>query len=301
MRLKAKVPASTANLGPGFDIFGLALDIYNLFEVEEASKLEIRIEGEGRGELEDPQRNLVLAGIRRIFERAGRELPPLRLSCRNEIPLRRGLGSSASAAVGGVMLGNKLCGELFSEEELLEIAAEMEGHPDNVAAALFGGLQIAGRGERGFFHLDIPFPSELRVVLFIPNFEIPTQEARRALPEEISLRDAVFNASRTALLVGALLRRRFDLLREATRDLLHQPHREGLMPYMRELFEEALRAGALGAFLSGAGPSVGAFAGEGEALEVAKALRRRASELEIAGEVRIARASRGAQIFEARA
>lgn len=184
---------------------------------------------------------------------------PLDLRVRNNIPLKRGLGSSAAAAVAGVALAHLVAGRRFEVLELLRLAAAIEGHPDNAAAAVLGGVVLTFEADGYPQAVSLPVPRNLGVVVFVPDRAVPTEEARRVLPQAVPLADAVFNLSRPALWVVALLANRLDLLRVATEDRLHQPARQGLIPELVPLARAALEAGALGACLSGAGPSVIAF------------------------------------------
>ncbi len=184
---------------------------------------------------------------------------PLELRVKNHIPLKRGLGSSAAAAVAGVALAYAVAGRPLQTLELLRLAAEMEGHPDNAAAAVLGGVVLAFEADSRPQAVGLQVPRNLGVVLFVPDREVPTEAARRVLPETVPLADAVFNLSRSALWVVAVLGNRLELIRPATEDRLHQPARRGLIPELEPLTRAALEAGALGACLSGAGPSVIAF------------------------------------------
>lgn len=286
--LLVRVPATTSNLGPGFDALGLALGIHNTVVVETAPALQVEIEGEGASELPRDASNMLVRAIQRACEAAGSPLPPLRLRCTHAIPPARGLGSSAAAVVAGLLIGDAVCGGALGRERVLELATEIEGHPDNAAPAVFGGLQAAVRDERGaVHHVPVPVPAFPRVVLFVPDFPMPTHEARRVLPTTVSRHDAVFNLSRTALLVAALAAGRDELLGVATEDALHQKPREAIFPAMPALFRAAREAGALAAWLSGAGSTVAAFAREERAEAVAAALARAARDAGLTGLARV--------------
>lgn len=258
-RVRVSVPASVANLGPGFDTLGLALDLFNVVEVETGGG-DVRVDMVGEARHLPLADNLVLRAIRHAFAAAGSALPPLSLRLTNRIPAGCGMGSSAAAIVAGVVVANSLLGEPWPPEGLLALATELEGHPDNVAPALWGGLVVSCLSPEGVRWVRLEAPSELQAVLVIPEIEVPTREARRVLPETVPFRDAVFNVGRVALLVAALSGRRYDLLREAMRDRLHQPYRAPLVPGLEDGLRAAERAGALGAALSGAGPGLLAFA-----------------------------------------
>lgn len=270
-RVRVSVPASVANLGPGFDALGLALDLFNVVEVEPGGDdLRVEIVGEARDLARED--NLVLRAMEHGFALAGSALPPLRLRLTNRIPVGCGLGSSAAAIVAGLVAANALLGDPWPPEKLLALATELEGHPDNVAPALWGGLVVSCGGGDGVRWVRLEAPSELQAVLVIPELRVPTREARRVLPGSVPFQDAVFNVGRAALLVAALSSRRYDLLREAMRDRLHQPYRAPLVPGLEEALGAAERAGALGAALSGAGPGLLAFV-VGDCRRVAEAVQ----------------------------
>jgi len=269
-RVKVRVPATTANLGPGFDVLGLALRLYNTVEMEietdkTGKKLQIEISGEGENSLPRDRRNIVYRAANLIFDKFHFAPDTIRIRLNNRIPLASGLGSSAAARIGGLVGANRLCGEKLSKEEILDLAAEMEGHPDNVAAAIMGGLVVscvvsAKRGRRRIEVVKFNPPQNLSCVVCIPNFQVMTRKAREILPETVKFEQAVFNSSRVAMLLSALFQRRYGLLRMAMEDRLHQPYRRRLVKGMEEVFRQALLRGALGVSLSGAGPSIFAFA-----------------------------------------
>ena len=258
MRIVVRAPATVANLGPGFDCFALAVDLRNEFVVGPGEGRGVRIRGEGAGELPTDGSNRVLAAMSAVASELGRDLPEFSLSCTNAIPLERGLGSSATAVVAGLLLADRLLGAGLGRERLLQLAAGLEGHPDNVTACLVGGLTLAYRSGEGWsVHGLVPHPG-LRPVLLVPEAErIGTDRARRALPSSVAMADAVFNLARSALLVAALTERP-DLLTDALEDRLHQPHRFALMPAVRSRFRELRRAG-IPVCLAGSGPSLLAF------------------------------------------
>jgi homoserine kinase len=272
-RVVVRVPATTANMGPGFDVLGLALSLYNRLEVELIpSGLEITTRGEGADRLPTTDQNLTYRAFRRVFERAGKPVPPVRLTAEIQVPLSRGLGSSAAAVVGGLVAANHLSGSRLTPEELLRLASAMEGHPDNVAPALLGGFTAAcldsthsplPGGAGGVALARLEPPPELRAVVVIPSREVPTAQARAVLPESVPRVDAVQNVGRTALLVAAIATGELLLLRSAMQDRLHEPYRAALIPGMNEALEAARAAGALGAALSGAGSTLLALATDG--------------------------------------
>jgi homoserine kinase len=256
---KVKVPASTANLGAGFDCLGLALSIWNEVEVRPADKLAIRVEGEGAGSLAKGEENLVWKTFREFFERVGEVPPTVELVCRNRIPLARGLGSSAAVRVSALVAARHSSAHTMEDEELLQIAAHAEGHPDNVAPALLGGLVVCGRDGDSVVTQRIEPAAGVRAVLLIPESTLETSEARMVLPTQVPFADAVSNLQNAALTTAAFLTGEYELLRSSLDDCLHQPYRKKLMPGFDETLEAARKAGAYGAALSGAGPTLVAF------------------------------------------
>lgn len=268
MKVTVRVPATTANMGPGFDCLGMALDIWNTIVVEtedaDAGADIVSVSGEGRDTLSTGDDNLTYSSFRRIYDGIGLPVPAVKMTCENEIPLGRGLGSSAAAVAGGLLAGSVLSGANLSQERMLELAAQIEGHPDNAAAAVMGGCRIVVSDGSGFLTESISVPDELKAILFVPDVPMPTEEARELLPKMIDRQDAVFNIGRTALLVNALASGNLRHLGVATEDMLHQPARQKLFFPMKNIFRAAMSAGALGVFLSGAGSSVLALARERE-------------------------------------
>jgi homoserine kinase len=254
--LTVRVPATSANLGPGFDALGMALALANTVRVEPAEHAEVLVEGEGAGELASGADNLLYSSLARVAEHLGQPAPAVRLRCANSIPLARGLGSSSAAIVAGLVAGNALYGSRLSPTELLALAVAIEGHPDNVTPALLGGVRVCVQGDSGLVQAAIPLARPPRVVLFVPDLPMATAQARGLLPDVVPRADAVYNLGRAALLVAALAGGDHALLAEATRDRLHQPARTALFPAMPAFFAAALDAGALGAFLSGAGSTL---------------------------------------------
>jgi homoserine kinase len=253
VRLTAVVPATSANLGPGFDCFGLALDLCNEVTIDLDAAPGVEWSGEGASELPTDGTDATSAAMARVAADAGAELPPLRLRGRNRIPLERGLGSSAAAAVAGVALADRLLGLAMDPADVLRVAADLEGHPDNAAAAVLGGFTIA-YGD-GVLRVD---PAEdLRPAVLVPDVRLATSAARDALPAQVTRADAVFNVGHAALAVVALAAQP-SLLVDALKDVLHQPYRLPLVPAAEEVFGRVRDAG-LAVCVSGAGPSLLAF------------------------------------------
>lgn len=258
MRLLARTPATVANLGPGFDTLALALNLHNELVLDTEAEPAIEVHGEGAGELPEDGSNLIFRTMTFMSQEAGRPLPPFRLTASNAIPLERGLGSSAAAVTTGVLLADRVLGLALGPDRLLEIAVDVEGHADNVAACLRGGLVVAYLSADGWRAERLePHPS-LRLALLVPEHErLATKDARRALPREVSLADAAFNAGRAALAVVALTQRP-EVLASALEDRLHQPRWLPLVPASRAMFEELRQAG-VPVCVAGAGPSLLAF------------------------------------------
>ena len=259
-----RVPASTANLGPGFDTLGLALSMWNTLRVGWAEAPSVTVHGEGEGHLRTDERNLTYRAAARLLDEAGAGGRHLAIESWQDVPLSRGLGSSSCAIAGGIYAANALLGHPIEAHRLLELAAEIEGHPDNVAPALMGGMTIALRDGESVQAVPIPVPPALQCVVFIPERPLATKKAREVLPATVSLEDAVHNVGRAALLVASFALDRPEYLRLATQDRLHQPQRRAIFREMKVIFESALQAGARGVFLSGAGPSVVALTTKGE-------------------------------------
>ena len=267
MRVHVRIPATSANLGPGFDALGLALALHNEVVAEEGDRVSVKIEGEGADRLARDGGNVVARGVKLAYEAAGRAFTGCELACVNRIPTSRGLGSSAAAWVGGLVAGNVLLGSPLSRDALLGLAARAEGHPDNVAAAIFGGLTVSCGTPEGVTAVTLPVAGTLSWVVLVPEVTSATAEARALLPRSVPREDAVFNVQRVALLLASLQAARPAALSVALEDRLHQPYRLKLFPWMPAVATAARAAGALGCVLSGAGPSLLAVvAGEGGAV-----------------------------------
>ena len=264
--VRVRVPATSANLGPGFDALGIACTLYNemTLTLTHEPGLHISARGEGAAYIPGDERNIVWKSIQYLLERAGRvdEFQGARIRMSNRIPLSRGLGSSATAIVAGLTAANALVDSPFSRDDLLQLATDIEGHPDNVAPAIYGGFTVNtvtdGHVEC-FSFLPRIF---LRLVVMVPDFYLSTKSARQVLPSEVPMKDAVFNISHAAMMVAALARGSEKHLENAFADALHQNYRAPLIPGMFDVFAAAKKAGAYGAALSGAGPCLIAFVPE---------------------------------------
>lgn len=266
--VKVRVPGTTANCGPGFDTMGIACTIYNYLELTllEEKELDIEVTGEGADNIPCDARNIVWKSIRRVLQRAGvqEQFQGARIRMHNEVPLSRGLGSSATAIVGGIKAANEALGNPLNNNVLLKIATDIEGHPDNVAPAIYGGFTIStvrnGWPETFRFIPQL----HLKMVVAVPDFYLSTKAARDVLPEKMTRQDAVVNIGSAATLVAALMKGSKRFTKRAFDDAIHQPYRASLIPGMFDVFKAAKDAGALGACLSGAGPCLIAFTTENE-------------------------------------
>ncbi|MBG81737.1 MAG: homoserine kinase [Chloroflexi bacterium] len=258
--ITVRTPATTANLGPGFDSIGMALDLWNELTITRGD-FSISTVGEGADLVPQDTRNLIVTGVEAVFNHIGQSIPSLQYHCKNAIPFSRGLGSSSAAIVSGLLAGSAISGLDLTKEELTILAANIEGHSDNVAPAIYGGCTVGVRnGTKGWIVDQVSVPEDLFAVLFVPDILSNTNESRAVLPDQVSRPDAVYNIGRAALLVNALSTGRMELLKYATDDRLHQPHRTQAFKAMPHLIAAALKGGAHGAFLSGSGPSVLALA-----------------------------------------
>jgi len=255
-----RVPAGTSNLGAGFDTLGLALEIYLRVRIEPASKTEIVALGVDSAEIPTTSDNLILRVANRVAALRNRELPPFRITIANEIPLMRGLGSSAAAIIAGITCYELAMQETLTEREIFKYAFEFETHPDNLSPALRGGLVAACQSsDSEVFIANLTVAPGVKSVIVVPEFEVSTQKARSVLPQSYTRKDAVYNIQRSALIVGALTTGNWPLLQEAMNDRVHQPYRASLIPGFEEIL--ALRMpGMFGLALSGAGPTIFALA-----------------------------------------
>jgi homoserine kinase len=265
-RVRVKVPASSANLGSGFDCLGVALGLYHTVTVEEhaGNGLEIRVSGEGEDAIPVDESYATHKAMLEAFRITGYHPARLVIESINQIPVSAGLGSCAASVLAGMGAAILLSGQELDRNQLMQLAVGVEGHPDNVAAALFGGVAVVCQSESGLQHICLQVPAEIAVTVALPDFPMSTRESRGALPDVVPLVDAVHNLSRVTLLVAALATPRLELLEMAMQDRLHQPHRADLVPGLKEVCSAAVDSGALGAALSGSGPSVMALVRQGD-------------------------------------
>ena len=255
--IRVKVPATSANMGAGFDCLGVALGLYNYVEAEETDGgLTIEITDSTADFLPTDERNLIYRSMMTLFDEVGYKPKGLRLVLENNVPVTRGLGSSSAGIVGGLLAANELSGALLDKEALLDMAARIEGHPDNVAPAILGGMTVNVTEKRKIRYAKADVPEDLRFAAFVPDFTLSTKKSREILPKTVSVKDAVFNMSRSALLMSSIMTGKYENIRTATQDRLHQRFRKKFIPNIDEVFAAARKAKALGIYLSGAGPTV---------------------------------------------
>ena len=252
--LKIKIPATSANLGPGFDALGLALNMYNEVHMQE-------IEGCDIASLDDPviptgKDNMIYVNAKHLYNLCGRPFYGMKIRQINNIPMTRGLGSSSACIIGGLLGANALLGNPLQRQDILTLAADMEGHPDNIAPALLGGLVTSVMEDNKVWSISVPVSDNMRFAALIPDFEMSTEQARKILPHSVTRREAVFNLSRTALMTAALFSGELDCLKIAVDDKLHQPKRLELIPGGKDAMEICYELGAYGVYLSGAGPTI---------------------------------------------
>lgn len=251
--IKVLVPGTSANMGPGFDCMGIALNIYNRFYFEE---IEEGIIVEGTEKSFNDENNLIYKAMKIAFEKIGYNYKGLKIVSNNDVPVSRGLGSSATCIVAGIVGANEIAGGVLSKDEILELATEMEGHPDNVVPAFLGGCVTSVYEDGKVYYNKIDIPEGLKFYALIPNFKLSTKKAREILPRMVEFEDAVYNVGRVSLMTSALRDGKFELLRVAGKDKLHQTYRKHLISGYDEIQKVSEESGAYGVFLSGAGPTI---------------------------------------------
>lgn len=277
-RVRVYVPATTANLGPGFDALGLALNLWNEAEflATEDGTISLTVQGEGENVLPMDDTNAIAQAALQVYQWVGEHCSGLHIHCMNRIPLGSGLGSSSAALLTGLLGANALLGSPLSRNQLLKMAIEIEGHPDNVAPAMLGGLVVSIIYEDEAISMRLAASARrtaIRITIVLPDFEFPTQKARAILPKQVDRKDAVYNISRAVLVTEALRTGDLDLLGKAMSDALHQPYRIPLIPGAQAAMEAARKSGASAVALSGAGPSLIAFS-YGHEEEIGESMKR---------------------------
>ncbi len=256
--IHVRTPATTANMGSGFDSIGMALKLYNNLWAEERdeNELEIRIAKEQSISIPTTANNLIYRTMADFYKTVGKKVPGFLLIQEDSIPLTRGLGSSAACIVSGLIAANSLSGANLSKDDLIAMAAKIEGHPDNSTPAFLGGIVVGALSDKDFKYVQMDAPDDLQFAVMIPSFTLSTEKARRAIPKLVTHKDAVFNVSRTGLLIASLMTRKYDNLNMAMDDRLHQPYRKSIVPGMEAIFKKAKEYGSKSVFLSGAGPTI---------------------------------------------
>lgn len=252
--IKVTVPATSANMGSGYDSIGIALDLYNVISMEESDRIEISdVSG---ADIPKDASNLIYQCAQKVYDICGKPLSGLKIAEECAIPQTRGLGSSSACTVAGILGANALLGNPLSQQNVIDLAASIEGHPDNSTPAILGGFCVALLEYGKVWSVRVPMNGKVDFITFIPDFELSTEKARGVLPDKVAHHDAVFNLSRAALLAGSLTTGKLENIGVAVGDCLHQPYRFDLIPDGREVVHAARAMGALGAFISGAGPSI---------------------------------------------
>ena len=302
MNITVTVPATTANLGVGFDCLGAALSMSNEFQftkVNTNTKLKINVEGEEAHKVGTGQSNLIYRSVLYLYHKLEQIPPNLEITIKLGVPLSRGLGSSATAIVGGLLGANNLAGNPFSTSQIVQMAIAIEGHPDNVVPALLGNCLLSVKEGERWQICPLAWHQDLIPVVAIPNFELSTKEARAVLPAEYSRSDAIFNISRMGLLIRALETNNGEWLKTALADKLHQPYRRQLITGYQEIKQAAIAAGAYGMVISGAGPTLLAIANPQNVEEVVNSMSETWSKMDVKAVVRSLDLDRqGARIVE---
>lgn len=257
MKVKVKVPATSANMGPGFDSIGVAVQLYNHLEVEPIEKgFEIIIQKEQSIAIPTDEKNLIYQTMQQFYQTLGKPMPAVRLTQSDDIPMARGLGSSAACIVAGLLAANTLAGNPYTKDDLAKMAAKIEGHPDNSNPAFFGSMVTGVLTEKSMEYVRLELPDDLLFAIIVPNFPVSTKSSRSVLPPHYDRQDVVYNVSRAALLVASILTGKYENLEVAMDDKIHQPYRKVLIPHMEEIFAHAKESGAIACYLSGAGSTL---------------------------------------------
>ena len=260
--IKVRVPATSANMGPGFDSLGIGLTFYNEFEFRE---LDEGLRFKGINQEFCNEENIIYKAMKLCFDKAGYKIKGLEISeVKQDVPISRGLGSSSTCIVGGLMGANEILGGRFSKDELLDMAVEIEGHPDNVAPAILGGMIVAVMEDKKTYYDKINVSKGLKFVSIVPDFRLSTEKARSVVPKAISMKDGVYNVSRAALMVASFVSGKHELVKYACKDAFHQNYRSKLIPGFEKVYNKSYELGAYGCYLSGAGPTIMAIIDEND-------------------------------------
>lgn len=251
--IEIRVPATSANIGPGFDCLGIALNLYNRYFIEEI-KEGLIIEGCDKEFANE--NNLIYTSMKKCFRKVGYNYKGIKIKIEHDIPVSRGLGSSAACILGGIIGANEIAGRVLSKDEILQLATEIEGHPDNVAPALFGGMMVSLLEDNRVYHSRIEIAKGLKFLALIPDFKLSTEESRAILPKKIPYKDGVFNVGRVSLMISTLINGQFDLIKIACKDSLHQKYRGSLIEDYDMIMKYCESLDSFGVFLSGAGPTI---------------------------------------------
>jgi homoserine kinase len=279
--IRIQVPATSANLGSGFDSLGIALTLYNQVWMEESDTIDIS--SKDNVAIPTDENNLIYWAAKQLYDLCGHKLPGMKIVQLNNIPMARGLGSSSACIVAGILGANRMLGSPLSRQDLINLAAKIEGHPDNTTPAIEGGLAASAIEAGRVYSVSVPVSEKIRFALFIPPFELKTEKARSVLPTEYSRSDAVYNLSRSALMAASLFSGRLENLRVAVQDKIHQPYRSGLIDHLDDVFRISYELGSLGTYISGAGPTIIAMIPADGAETFAKYAVARLKEKEIDG------------------
>ena len=263
-----RVPATSANMGPGFDSIGIAVELYNHIWVEEQTEgLTIEVKREQAITVPTDEKNLIYKTMKYFYDQKGLKMPGVRIVQEDYIPMVRGLGSSAACIVGGLFAANALAGNICDKDELAQMAAQLEGHPDNSNPAIYGSMVVGAQDAEKMNHVRLELPDDLIFATMVPDFPVSTADARRVLPDSYTRKDMVFNASRAALLVASMMTGKYENFDMAMEDCVHQPYRAQLIPGMHEIFKHAKEFGAVASYLSGAGSTLMAMVTKDKAEE----------------------------------
>lgn len=288
--IRVKVPATTANMGPGYDVLGMALSQYSTFQCQEDDKISLSIKGLESEKLvnQDHEANLVVRSMNHLFKYVDKYPKGYKLEIINDIPLARGMGSSASAIVGGLLVANYLVGADLNQDEILKLATQIEGHPDNVAPALMGNIVLSTKasGDQVIYHSIKPF-DDLTCVLFIPDYEVSTSMSRSVLPQSISMADAVHTSGHLSLMLAGFMTGNKNLIGQTMVDRLHEPYRKSLIKNFDDFKASALEAGAFAFSLSGSGSTIIAYCDHDSAPHVKRAFEEVSQKYSISGTSKI--------------